>query len=62
MTKEQWIQKAKALLFDCTFCVDSTSICSEIEELLQEGGGYDYKEESSKTPLRWIDEKKPADS
>lgn len=53
LTKEEWIQKAKALLFDCTFCVDSESIKSEIEDLLKEGGGYDPMEESFKTMLRW---------
>ena len=53
MTKDQWIQKAKALFFDCTFCVDADSIRKEINELLEEGGGYDYETESSKTELRW---------
>ena len=53
LTKDQWIQKAKALFFDCTFCVDATSIKDEIDEILQEGGGYDYRTESSVTPLRW---------
>ena len=53
LTKDEWIQKAKALFFDCTFCVDAKSIREEIDEILQEGGGYDYKTESSKTPLRW---------
>lgn len=56
LTKDEWIQKAKALFFDCTFCVDSNGIRKEIEEILQEGGGYDYMTESSKTPLRWPEE------
>lgn len=56
MTKDQWIQEAKALLFDCTFCVDSGGIKKEIDTLLEKGGGYDYRNESSKTPLRWPDE------
>ena len=51
--KNQWIQRAKALLFDCTFCCDSDQIKKEINELIQEGGGYDYKDESSVTPLKW---------
>ena len=55
--KNRWIQKAKALLFDCNFCVDSPSIRDEIEELLEESGGYDYRIESSKTPLRWKGQK-----
>jgi hypothetical protein len=58
MTKDQWIQKAKALFFDCTFCVDASSIKNEINELIEEGGGYDYKVESSVTPLRWTKEEK----
>lgn len=59
MTKEEWIQKAKALFFDCTFCVDSSGIRKEIDELLKEGGGYDYRVESAKTPLKWPE--KPGD-
>lgn len=51
--KDRWIQKAKALLFDCQFCVDAKSIVTEINQLLTEGGGYDYRVESSKTTLRW---------
>jgi len=56
MTKDQWIQKAKALFFDCTFCVDSRGIHKEILELLEESGGYDPRNESSKTLLKWPDE------
>ncbi len=53
ITKDQWIQKAKALLFDCTFCVDIRSIKDEINELIHEGGEYDPMTESSVTQLRW---------
>jgi len=56
MTKDQWIQKAKALFFDCTFCVDAPSIKDEIEEILREGGGYNPMEEDSKTQLRWLED------
>jgi hypothetical protein len=55
LTKDQWIQKAKALFFDCTFCVDSRGIKKEIDELLLEGGSYDPMTESSKTSLQWPD-------
>lgn len=51
--KDRWIQKAKALLFDCTFCVDAKSIKEEINDIIREGGGYDYVTESATTPLRW---------
>jgi hypothetical protein len=52
-SKDNWIQQAKALLFDCLFCVDAKSIKTEINELLEKGGGYDPKKESSKSTLRW---------
>jgi len=52
-SKDRWIQKAKALFFDCTFCVDADSIRKEINDLIEEGGGFDYKTESSKATLRW---------
>ena len=29
-----WIEKARALLFDCQFCVDSPKIIKEIETLI----------------------------
>jgi len=51
-SKDRWIQKAKALLFDCSLCVDAKGLHKEIEELIEEGGGYDFKKESSKTPLK----------
>jgi hypothetical protein len=53
VSKDRWIQKAKALFFDCLFCVDSKQIKDEIQELLNEGGGYDPRTESSQTPLKW---------
>lgn len=56
MDKDQWIQKAKALLFDCQYCVDSPSLVEEINELIEEGGGYDFRIESSETELRWKSE------
>lgn len=52
MTKDRWIQKAKALLFDCN-CVRSVAIRLAINELLEEGGGYDSETESAETQLRW---------
>ncbi len=52
MTKDQWIQKVKALLFDLTFLNDD-ALRPEIEELIEQGGGYDSKTECSTTELRW---------
>lgn len=40
MDKDAWIQRAKALLFDCCFCVDSAGIRKEIRDLIEQGGGY----------------------
>ncbi len=54
MSKDAWIQKAKALLFDFTFY--NTGLTEEAQELINEGGGYDYQTESSVTPLRWTGE------
>lgn len=34
--KETWSERARALLFDCSFCVDAPSIKKEIEDLLKE--------------------------
>lgn len=53
MNKDQWIQKAKALLFDCSFCIDSDAIRQEIEDLLKAGGGYNAEIETSESPLKW---------
>jgi len=55
MTKDEWIQEAKALLFDAIYCCDSPSLRDEMEALIQKGGGYKYDEESSTTPLRWAE-------
>ena len=44
MDKDAWIQRAKALLFDCGFCVDSEGIRKEIRELIEQGGGYTYRD------------------
>ena len=49
---KQWIQKAKALLFDVEFCV-SSALRNEANELIKEAGGYDPFKESSRTPLKW---------
>ena len=51
--KDQWIQKSKALLFDCQFCVDSPQIREEIDKLIEEGGGYNPGIDGPNTPLRW---------
>jgi hypothetical protein len=51
--KDIWIQKAKALLFDCNWCVDSEPLRKEIADLIEEGGGYDPMNESSQTLLIW---------
>ena len=55
LSKDQWIQKAKALLFDCGFCLDSTGLRKEADSLIKEGGGYDPLQETCRTPLRWTD-------
>lgn len=38
ITKDAWIQKAKALLYDLQSCTDG--LHGEIEHLLEQGGGY----------------------
>ena len=55
VTKDAWIQKAKALLFDvdASGLVDGYCLLAEARELILEGGGYDPATESGKTPLRW---------
>jgi hypothetical protein len=57
MTKDEWIQRAKALLFDCTYLVNSRTLKWEITNLLYEGGSYDPETESAETPLIWKDDK-----
>jgi len=49
VTKDEWIQKAKALLFDAGFCVDSAVLRREMQDLIQHGGGYNPETESSAT-------------
>ena len=53
MTKDEWIQKAKALLFDCRFDLGSDNLDQECRDLINKGGGYDYENESSETTLKW---------
>lgn len=54
LAKDAWIQKAKALLFDVSLSHSpGGSLYDEAVELIDEGGGYDGKTESAKTPLRW---------
>jgi len=55
MTKDEWIQRAKALLFDLTFAT-SGSLRREINELIKQGGGYDEYTEDCESELRWEDE------
>ena len=51
--KDAWIQRAKALLFDCRFAMDSATLIEEAEDLIEQGGGYDCEKETSTTKLRW---------
>lgn len=51
--KDEYIQKCKALLYDCKWSVDSDGLVNEIEALIREGGGYDPLTETSKSKLRW---------
>ena len=53
MSKDEWIQEAKALLFDCGFDLESKGLKRECEDLILKGGGYDDMIESSETPLKW---------
>ena len=53
LSKDEWIQQAKALMFDCEFSLDSSGLKRECKELIQLGGGYNYMIESSETPLQW---------
>ena len=55
MTKDQWIQKAKILLFDCLSSLDSKELTDECSKLIIEAGGYDFEVESSETALIWRD-------
>jgi hypothetical protein len=53
VTKDKWIQMAKALFFDCGFSLDSKCLEQEAQELIDIGGGYDYETETSTSPLIW---------
>ena len=53
MTKDEWIQQAKGLLFDCIFSVDSKCLKREINALLERGGGYDASVETPTSSLVW---------
>lgn len=53
MTKDQWIQCAKALLFDSLFSLDSAPLKLEADMLLNLGGGYDPEKETAVSELRW---------
>lgn len=54
MTKDEWIQYAKALLFDIVVG-SSAEEClkKEAQDLINQGGGYDCMVESCETPLKW---------
>lgn len=51
--KDEWIQRAKALLYDCKWSVDSDQLVKECEILIREGGGYDPLVETSESKLKW---------
>ena len=53
MIKDQWIQKAKALLFDMQFACESNQLNREAAKLIEEAGGYDPYNETSETDLQW---------
>lgn len=53
LTKDAWIQKTKALLFDMQFCCDSKQLLKEIKEAIKDGGGYNPALESSIDSLNW---------
>ena len=50
---EAWIQRAKALLFDCGYAVDSESLRDEIILLVEQGGGYDPHTETPTSQMYW---------
>ena len=51
--KDEWIQKAKALLFDISLLDPYATFRKEASDLLEEAGGYDSRAESSVTELKW---------
>ena len=53
LTKDQWIQVAKSLLFDITLFNEPSSLTDKAEFLIEVGGGYNYREENAVTELRW---------
>jgi len=58
MTKDEWIQQAKALFFDLSFCVEHETIKKEMSDLVEVAGGYDCMTEHCESKLRWPDESK----
>lgn len=53
MKKDNWIQEAKALLFDFLYSSAEDSLKREARQLIIKGGGYNPEEETSSTQLRW---------
>jgi hypothetical protein len=53
MKKDEWIQRAKALLFDCSFSVESIPMEVEIHKHITAGGGYNVKTERPSGPLQF---------
>lgn len=53
MIKDQWIQKAKALLFDMQFDCENLQLNREAAKLIEEAGGFDPYTETSETELEW---------
>lgn len=51
--KDEALQRAKALLYDCKWSVDSDQLVQEIEKWIREAGGYDPLIETSETKLKW---------
>lgn len=51
--KDEWIQKAKALLYDCKMAVDSDQLSTECADLIREGGGFDPLVETNISRLKW---------
>lgn len=49
-----WIQKAKALLYDCIYEMESTRLQKEAKDLILAAGGYDGLMETAESPLRWL--------
>lgn len=56
MSKDEWIQKAKALLFDLTFMDVGDQQRQEAADLIEKGGGFDHETETDSTPLNWPEE------